>query len=62
MGKSIRSENKDMKVLLMSAVRTHGLNLKIIEALFLPKNTTSKFQPLDALFKRKYKAMFLHIS
>jgi hypothetical protein len=65
--KLIRIENPNRKVLLLidnaGSHSIHGLELKNVVIKFLPPNTTSKLQPLDAgiirSFKAKYRKRFI---
>jgi len=65
--KLIRLSSSDRKVLLLiDNVHSHNINelqLKNIEILFLPKNSTTKVQPLDAgiiaSFKAKYRQKYI---
>jgi hypothetical protein len=65
--KIIRLENPDRKVLLLldnvGSHKLNGVQLKNTELLFLPPNSTTRIQPLDAgiisSFKAKYKQKFI---
>jgi hypothetical protein len=64
--KIIRLSSPERRVLLLldnaGSHSLHGIELKNVEIKFLPPNTTSKLQPLDAgiiaCFKRKYRRHF----